>query len=431
MYDFVIIDPHSPEKVRSSFYWLPYLLYSSLVGNGHTVKLLEDFRLIDTIPTGKRYLINISSTYQEDFGKTFFFLTGKEFECFGYRPFIRRQGYKLFEYSDKMLRLGMLECPKHMYKFKSILWSDGDGHLKRHAGRAYPLFTSFGCRNNCSFCPVWVTCGRKLISLDLHECKRLLHTCVDREIAFIHFADEDFFSDVDRAFMILRLCAKKYLRFIVLGSIDSVSAFISKYGKQILEDAGVKIIELGLETVSDTLLTDMKKKRNLPPEELHARLSGIDLFWLTLTFFPGETVRTLNETGNFLSTFGFKLEELYERIQTNSTRGGLGQFFTPYFGTPAYSLAKKDGVFLMDNSFRLVPSYLPESFLNCDFHVERPRHYSDDIWFALYGLRYNEYSLNDASVRAFISVEDGIRNFFAIQKKAVYLALCARLGIIK
>ena len=49
----------------------------------------------------------------------------------------------------------MKHLPDVLHMFKYGLMSDCDLHIKSDDKRpVYPLFTSYGCPNNCMFCPI-------------------------------------------------------------------------------------------------------------------------------------------------------------------------------------------------------------------------------------------------------------------------------------
>jgi len=432
--DVVIIDPSSTEFNRGSFCYLPYLLYSALKEEKLKVEFFEDFNVsqIDFLPEAQNYLVSLWSCPQIDscvvlnrflpFGKKYFF---------GYYPLIEYFKFPCLVVPDNLILEGMKSYYKMYSSFRTILLSDCDMHLKEYNGQVYPLFTSYGCNRSCSFCPTSINCSRKILSLDREEIKKILNFCNDVGVRNIHFTDEDFFYNIDRTYDILKSVEFKEMNFIALGNADKVLRFIGKYGQEIFLNSGLRLIEVGFETGSSELAKSMNKPNFSKCKELAEKIdkSLVKLFWLTMTFFPGETLQTIKETSDFLRKYGYEIEELYGRIATNSTIGGLGQFFQPYHGTKDYEILRDKGIFISDRPIRLVPSFLPNTFLD-DFVEQKRKITTDDIkWFDLYNFRTDIELLNN-TVRENIDNIVKNRKDINIGQAATYLAICSRLGII-
>lgn len=214
------------------------------------------------------------------------------------------------------------------------------------------------------------------------------------------------------------------MKFIALGSVNSVQKFINKYGEYLLTASGMKIIEIGFETGDSELAKTMHK----PPVSVYEKLAEsckvVDIFWLALTFFPGETIKTLNETGNFFRKYGKNMDELYGRIATNGTEGGLGQFMQVYHGVKNYDQILTSGEVLTPRPMRLLPSYIPNSFK--DSVIKKINHIPGSWvqrWFDLYLKRSYVPPLLQKGLR--------IREHITWDDDYIYLAICARLGIIQ
>lgn len=437
-YDAVIIDPASTEFNRGSFCYLPYILYSVFMKKGLKVKLLEDFTCanIDEIPEAKNYFVALWSYPQIEACLVLERFMEKRPLFFGYGPLIEkyfgRQNY--YELSNQDIEKGIEFYWEYFDDFKFLLLSDCDMHLKKYSGQVYPMFTSYGCNNLCSFCPVGVNCQRQRIIVDENSVIRNLKTLREKGKMNFHFTDEDFFFDIDRAYNILKGSnSDGKMKFISLGHVNSVVSFIKKYGSLVLEETGMKLIEVGFETGSIELSKMMHKPTISKYLELKKLCNNhVDIFWLTLTFFPGETIRTLNDTGSFLKENGFQLEEVYGRIATNSTHGGLGQFFQLYDGVKEYQSLISSGHFLTDRPMRLIPSFIPFSFLRSKINFVRPIDEEERKWYLLYGIVEEDFvdvhvgdtvweclKLND--------YQDLVKNV----KKLLYVAISARLGVLK
>tara|TARA_Y100000034_G_scaffold16121_1_gene17317 strand:- start:8200 stop:9519 length:1320 start_codon:yes stop_codon:yes gene_type:complete len=436
-YDYVILDPASTEFNRGGFCYLPYILYSALKEGGKEVILIEDFTVaeLDNLPEAKQYIASLWSYPQMDIC----FILNKFLDrvsYFGYIPLIENLQLGLFPISEERLKKGLQYYPSYYKDFKYILLSDCDMHLKKYEGIVHPLCTSYGCSNACAFCPSSVNSGWNRVVIPVDTVSLMIDSCVEQGIHNIHFTDEDFFFNADRAFDILNglIIRETEFNLIALGSSINVERFIERYGVEVLEDSGLKIIEIGFETADEDLTKSMLKPSIGMNrfEKLAKELEGhVDIFWLTLTFFPGETITTLNKTGAFLREYGFDKEEMYGRVRTNSTEGGLGQFFQPYHGTRGFGELGEKGVTISERPVRLVPSYIPDSFLNSGIEkVHREVTQEDKEWFALYKVpdlsKFLTKGIEGYTIRAVC----GMSGNHTLADKCVFYAICARLGII-
>jgi hypothetical protein len=157
---------------------------------------------------------------------------------------------------------------------------------------------------------------------------------------------------------------------------------------------------------------------------------GLNIFWLVQSLFPGETIHSLNLTGTFMQEFGFEMDEVVGRLRTNGTKGGLGQFFQPYVGLPIYKDLQANGMFLTERPIRLIPSYLPNSFLDSEIKkVDRTKVEAAKPWLALYNVpHYNCGSVYEGQkLRAHI---ESTKVYNKIQN-AIALAIFARFGVIE
>jgi len=438
-YDYVIIDPVSPEAVRSSFCWLQYLLYSSLKERGVRVKIIEGFDIKnDSLPEADNIIISLWSYPQIEACLELKMIYPRALYI-GYDPLIDSFGLSKYPVTYPEIQKGMRSCVKYYSDFKEILLSDSDMHVKKYKGSAWPLFTTYGCVNHCLFCPVAANCQGERVEISLIDTYNLLDMCEEKGYKNIHFADEDFFYDINRAYKILKYTEGKGFQYIALGTAGKVLEFIEEFGAHTLFDTGMKVIEVGLESASKKLNTSMGKVAKGGKnryETLAEKAKGfVDIFWLTMTFFPGETVQSLKETGDFLSKYGYNYGELYQRIQTNSSIGGLGQFFLPYVGTAAIPLAAVGLIFPENQFSRLEPNIIPLSFLGSKIKKIRTVDRKERKWFELYNLDLINYHRIVKSKEKIQTVKDLyvlLRKEGMTPKEAgIMLAICARLGVIE
>lgn len=430
--DLCIIDPVSPEFNRGSFCYLPYLLYSFYKSVGvAVVRLRENFCAadIDKLPKAKHYAIALWSHPQLEHVTTLLrFLPPGDASVFGYVPLIKTWKFPLYPITDDMIKKGIETYPLYQHEFSHILLSDCDMHLKEYEGQVWPLFTSYGCPRMCSFCPSSVNQPRR-IQADLDEVKINLSWMGSQRRTCIHFTDEDFFHCPDRALKICEHLIQSPYKWnlIALAERHTLSSFISRNGCKVLHDAGFKLLEVGLES-ADASLSKGMGKGGLDACVRLAETCDIPILWLALTFFPGECIRSLRETGIFLSKYGMKPEQLYSRIATNGTEGGLGQFFQPYEGTPGFTELKHLGMWLTDRPLRLLPSYLPNSFLDDMVHHIRPVDAEEQKWFDMYRVPPPPPTINTPQYVSSLVMHE---KYNTIQDGAVSVAIAARLGVIR
>jgi len=429
MLDYVIIDPTYAEMNRGSYGYLPYLLYGGLKEQGYNVQLFEDFTIpdLDNLPEAKHYYVALWAYPQID---TVFvlnkFLKGN-FSFFGYYPLIDHLKLPKYVVPDEIILKGVTSFPKYYYNHTQILGCDCDLHLQKYedGAQVYPLFTAYGCPNRCSFCPATVNCNYKRIEAPLPDVYDSLDYCISKGYMNIHFLDEDFFHNPGRAYSILSHVFDKGMKFIALATVTKVQKFINLFGEEALIRSGVKIVEVGFETADETIAKSMHKQTKDKYLKLRESLKETDIFWLTLTFFPGETIQSLNKTGDFLKQYGHKVEDVCSRIATNSTEGGLGQFMQIYHGVEDYNDLMDRGIHLTSRPLRLLPSFVPHSFLASEIKKVNPIKEEHLKWFEIYRVDPNKYHLEiNSQICELIDNMDDIDSF-------LFYAICARLRIIE
>lgn len=441
--DICIIDPASTEFNRGSFCYLPYILYSALRKEGIKVCIIENFTLahLDDLPPAKEYLVALWSYPQLDIALGLKRFITEPIKFFGYYPLILKELLPVHYVDETHILNGIASYPQYFDEFEYILLSDCDMHLADYEGQVYPMFTSYGCPNGCSFCPTTAntTCDDKKfikrISIGTPWIAQMLMDMVEEERYCIHFTDEDFFFDVERAFEICCLLAQigeGKFQLIALASAQKMFRFFDKYGKEygnkVLREAGFKLLEIGFETADPVIAHSMGKPSVDICRELNSQCD-VPILWLTLSYYPGETYASIWATGRFLDSYGFKPDELYGRIQTNGTVGGLGQFFQPYHGTAGFEDILSKGIMLSDRPVRLVPSFLPNSLLDDVFEFTNIVPPDFMFWFKLYNLPQNISNIGFSGQTMRQLIEE-YKDVYRAEDIAIYLSLCARLGVI-
>lgn len=255
----------------------------------------------------------------------------------------------------------------------------------------YPMLTSVGCPMGCKFCKVSAY-QRKPVSMDFEDVSHLLNdlnrtraikTCMGG--VNIHLFDDNFLADTDRAIDILLEAYRinPRFRFIFLATLRSTKEFVDKVDKMEYRDkwaiySVIHMVEIGLETVNSDMSREIgkdKPKQDIDPVSVMGRFN---ILWLTITFLPNENIQTLNEVGEFLSRNGLNPEFLTPRMKGAGTQFGLGQFFCPYEGTDMNNGddMRIDGLTLLETPLRLLPSWIPFTFLESDFMLNRSSFHS-------------------------------------------------------
>lgn len=445
-----IIDTSSTEFNRGSFCYAPYLCYNGLTQMGHEVNIFETIRPedLDKISDADVQIVTLWSYPQIEsaflFAHFLPFTFGKDNVYFvGYRPLIEALGLRYVSMylgfdplqDETFLKNAMLAYPFNYGTFQRLLLSDCDMHLKtlEKGHLVHPLFTTYGCPNGCTFCPSTENCGRSRAVLSTDQAIGMIQRCHSLGIKYIHFTDEDFFYNINRAYDILNALVGMDMHLIALGSARVVRKFVEKFGTAVLQTSGLEVIEIGFESASEAISTSMGVGKSLSDCEALAEIQKdipARLFWLVQTFFPGETIATLNETGRFMQKYGFDAEEVVGRLRTNGTKGGLGQFFQPYHGLSIFPDLAKEGLFLTDRPIRLIPSYLPGTFLESTIKKVNIDKFDEGIipWLKLYNVFDYQFKIEEGT-----QIQDYILDKTTAEqmRNAIALALFARMGVIE
>lgn len=457
----LIMDISSPEVNRGSFCYLPYLVYSGLMGTNDDVEILEDVTVAnvdsDYVNQFQTVLCGLWSYPQIDTALMLNSMFPGKLQFFGYYPLIEAVGLTPAYYTDEILVDGLRQYPTFLMQnaFKHVLLSDCDAHLKKPGEKndftVYPFFTSYGCPNGCTFCSATVNCRKIRHSLSVITVCEHLAQFSRNGITHIHFTDEDFFFDPKRALTILVQAynINKDFQFIALGECRNVTRFYAlldklPYYEPIIKSV-LRLIEIGLETADTELAQKMggAKAVKRDPEKLAERATS-PILWLTMTFSPGETCTSVNQTGMFLHRHGLDPNQMSPRIRTNGTMGGLGQFFQFYHGCGrTWQDLWGEGDILTERPMRLMPSFLPNSWLDSPFTIDwkNCKLRLDEImeWLKLYGMftlpnavqkvlsRVNGWRDKEVFTPRMLIGEE--RRYVQKTQIAVTIALLQRLGL--
>ncbi len=388
----LIINPTSTEVIRPSYCYFPYMLYSFYKTHWHQVTIKERFTFEEIEETDwdnwDRIIVGLWSYPQIDLCNAINRFVKKKIKFVGYSGLIKREGLREYYMTERNIIEGS-EAMFYMFEdFEDALLSDCDMHVKEYEGQVYPMFASYGCPRGCKFCPASKNCKRKIFWVDLEAIEKMLLFAIEKDRMNIHFTDEDFFINTERTKHILYIAYQKAKKqnkkfnFVALATAGSLEKYLKEYGHDKYIDQ-VKVIEIGYESADPKMLEGMNKivKTDYVLKEFKNHI-----FWLTLTFFPGETIESLRKTGDWMRDNGTKSEDLLERVKGNSTVGGLGQFFQPYPDTISILELRGQGEILSERPIRLIPSFVPYSFSNQIVEWCRKPIEKEYFWFDYYNV---------------------------------------------
>lgn len=454
----LIIDPTSPEPNRGSFCYMPYLAKMGLQRTCQlsNVVLMEDFTLAGLDEVEKQnwdsVFIALWSYPQIAFCTYLDRVFRGKARFFGYYPIIEDLGLPMARLEDNEILYGMAEYPKNYKNFKHLLLSDCDQHIQGGKDiEVVPLFTSYGCNRGCSFCSAAVNCQHRRLVLSTDDVENMLCECFSQIKWNIHFTDEDFLYDTERAYRILKFATSlsDQWQFIALAHLNTLDRFVDfvnagdpKVANKIWKC--MRLFEVGLETASASVAKDMHKRGDSGVDKAISvwEKCPVPILWLTMTFFPGETIKSIRETGIFLTKYGLSKEQMTPRLVTNGTRAGLGQFYQAYHGTGMdFSRLRGCGTVLTETPMRLVPSFVPDSFRESMFVRNALFIYTEefDFYKQVYGLHLDDQDLQkiDGAIGdAPTCVNDlteklGIKSSTLFSDICICIALLARLDLIR
>lgn len=424
-----IIDPTSTEWNRGSFCYLPYLFYDYQKYEAKVdVSFLENFTIpeIDKIDPNSRIYVAFWSPTQKAICLELYRNFPKA-KFFGYYGFIDEFGFPKKIINSGEILGGIKHQGKSFEDFQSVLLSDCDSHIKgAFKGQWYPFHTSYGCPRGCSFCPSSKNNNKQWLILSLEEVKEKISFFDVKGYRNIHFTDEDLFLNMDRAFVVLSHCAELGgFNLIALAHSHTVLSFINRYGSSILRKAGVRLLEIGFEGAN--LIHEKGKLHMKDCLELYDKCRDL-VYFLTMTFGPGETFETLYSTGQFLKQYGKSPDDLLPRLRTNGTEGGLGQFYQPYPDI----WRPEGGLYSPFEYVRLFPNFIPDSFLHQKVKEFNPDRIMElQSWTDLYNVSSHIHLLSRKPGYTIYSIIDEIETYITQAEICILYALAARLGVIK
>lgn len=206
---------------------------------------------------------------------------------------------------------------------------------------ALPSALSFGCPNRCPFCPTAALHQGKIVYGDP---SKILPPYAGKNV---HFMDENFFAAHQGKDLrdILRLLRQLKIKWLCMSDASHVQKAFAEFGERMLWDCGLRVIEVGLENVA---LYRKVPERGIPT-------IGIQIYYLNMTFFDGETKATIIENANWM-----RFRSLKRPIHHNN-----GLWYAPgqFLFNPNEQI-NSPGKFLCQPSARTRPTFVPQSFSN-------------------------------------------------------------------
>ncbi len=197
--------------------------------------------------------------------------------------------------------------------------------MKRHAN--IPVFIPhLGCPNQCVFCNQRTISGVREFIADevipiIESALSTIDSDTETEIAFFGGS----FTGIDRDLMInLLKIANGYIK---LGRVSSIRLstrpdYIDGEILSILSEYGVRVIELGLQSSSDEVLSLTKRGHSFSDEKRAVKLivdAGFSLVGQMMIGLPGATPESELETARFIISSGAVAARIYPTVVFRDT----------------------------------------------------------------------------------------------------------------
>ncbi len=197
--------------------------------------------------------------------------------------------------------------------------------MKKHIN--IPIFIPhLGCPNMCVFCNQRTISGVK--SFECESVIPIIETALatvpsgtEAEIAFFGGS----FTGIDRDLMV-RLLEIAY-SYVSAGKVTGIRCstrpdYINEQILEILKEYGVKVIELGLQSVDEDVLRTTKRGHGFTDEEYACKLivdNGFTLVGQMMIGLPGSTLEQEIKTAEFIISSGAKGARIYPTVVFRDT----------------------------------------------------------------------------------------------------------------
>jgi len=192
------------------------------------------------------------------------------------------------------------------------------------------MMTSRGCPYNCTFCLKVMSDGKYIAQSPKRTIKEISYLIETFKIKSIYFQDWEFLILPDRVRDICNLILGQQFKFS-WGCNARADDIIKNSGLiSLMKNAGCVRINIGLESASDVILSNIRKgfnKNDLQKAIDILKPNNIIVGFYTLLNCPGENKSTIKETVNFISKNNIKVKKI--------------NFAVPYPGTQLFKKLKK------------------------------------------------------------------------------------------
>jgi hypothetical protein len=385
---------------------------------------LQEFELLIRKHPGARFWCELASYPQQPLAELIWCKHNRQdVKFFGYAPLIRKLRLPPLNYQQEGIEI--LAGVFNYWKYEECGWEEIDVHLVEYCGQgedfrpATSVFASIGCPNKCPYCHVGYDDMYPTGVMPLNEVCRAIDIIAERGFD-IHWYDENFYRHPHIKEILRYLCGKG-IKYVAMTDSVRLSEILNdpEIGQTLILESGNILNEIGIETVDPTVL---RKNQELPP----ILNSDLTVLWLTVTFFPRETIQSLNMMGDFLYQYGLPRNRLIDYMQNSGTEAGLGQFFQFYDGIPWESY-RDQGHSFDTYPVRLLPSFVGDPLLS---------EYPTQMVTLEDGARhwFNLYAVQDVvdDVLAQCTGGNQVKEIIKFdRKRLVALAQLARLQVIK
>lgn len=369
--------PPTTEQVESAVVHSVYGYAAAAKKRGQRVRIIQGVlasnvqQKLHRVPWDWQIAVDVSSIPQVDHAQAIVdhcMREGRMVGCLGLQGTIdafrlpHLPGFTTEEFGQGMLSMHSIHCSIG----QNALSQDLDSHIITDDQRRWTsMFLSVGCRKRCHFC--YTTAGEYPHAFATPGQIRDAINFAKRKNTNIHFMDEDLFAHPDLD-LILAMLERSGLRWIAMSTSERLSQYLTCTPRPVerLKRSGLVCLEVGLEGL-DSKVT--KKHQTLEPIQAVTDRSlpacdHLPVFWLTMTYFEGDSLAHIRATGDFLARYGFEPYEMLPRIRTNANRLGLGQFAMRYHGTRMWTTTAETCIHFTERPTRLLPSMIGRDLWN-------------------------------------------------------------------
>ena len=171
---------------------------------------------------------------------------------------------------------------------------------------------SRGCPHQCEFCDVWTTFGRRPRFKTWPQIRAELESLLARRIEIVVVYDANFAGDKEAVKILLRALvewqrARGYpLAFIVNASLELAE---DSELLQLMADANIQVVYIGIETTNEESLRETNKLQNLKPRPILDRVrtiqaAGLDVMCGLMVGFDHDDVSAFAAQSRFVRESG-------------------------------------------------------------------------------------------------------------------------------